>query len=239
MAFPAPFPRQAKCACICPQRRAKPCCLPPAKRPSSHCSLACSRMAAARNILAIAYCLKFISTEKHLETSSVYPSLAFSLPERGVPPHAARGGRPGQAAPPALPQGPCPQTPSSQRKSPPFLNPLPCTRHCHAAGGPGSHPRRGACTPAPVRPCQARPGIPKASGPLGWAEMEPWAGQGRPQVGLARPGQAVKHCSPALVIQRVQVHETALHRPTGSYLPWLPPFFKKNMLPDLPSHASW
>lgn len=142
VAFPALFQRQAKCECICLQCQAQPRCHPPAKHPSSHHGLACSRMAAARNILVIAYCLKFVSTEKRLETSRVYPSLAFSLPERGVPPRTARGGRPGQARPgpatlPALPQGPCPQTPSSQRKSPPFLNPLPHTRHHHAAGRPG------------------------------------------------------------------------------------------------------
>lgn len=181
VAFPALFPRQAKRECICLQCRAEPCCLPPAKHPSSHRSLASSRMAAAGNILVIAYCLKLISTEKCLETSSVYPSLAFSLPERGVPPHAARGGRPGQAAPAARPQGPCPQTPSSQRKSPPFLNPLPCTRHRHAAGRLGSHPWRGACTPAPARPCWARPGIPRASGPRVGLKWGPGQGRGGPR----------------------------------------------------------
>jgi len=193
VAFPAPFPRQAKCECIRLQRRAKPCCLLPAKCPSSHCSLACSRMSAARNILAIAYCMKCISTEKHLETPSVYPKASrLSLPERAVPPHAARGGRPGQAAPPALPQAPCPQTPSVQRKSPPFLSPLPRTRPRHAAGGLGSQPWRQAThrpCPVPSRPCRARPRIPRALGPRAGLKWGPGLGRGGPRWGWSGRGR--------------------------------------------------
>lgn len=51
-------------------------------------------MAAARDVLATACCLKSISTEKWLETSSVYTSLAPSLPERGVSLHAVPDPRP-------------------------------------------------------------------------------------------------------------------------------------------------
>lgn len=220
VAFPALFQRQAKCECICLQRPAQPRCLPPAKHPGSHRGLACSRMAAARNILVIAYCLRFISTEKCLETSWVYPSLAFSLPERGVPPRATRGGRPGQARPgrsvgpaarPLLPD------PIFSEEKPTFSQPSPT----HQTPSRSRQARLGPALQGQAQHPQ------KPQGPPGWPEMGPWGGQGRPQVGLGWPGQAVKRCSPALKILRVQVHEMVLHRPTGSYLPWLPLFFWK------------
>lgn len=181
VAFPALFQRQAKCECICLQCQAQPRCLPPAKHPGSHHGLACSRMAAARNILVIAYCLKFVSTEKRLETSQVYPSLAFSLPERGVPLRTARGGRPGQARPghsagPAT--RPLPPDPIFSEEEPTFSQPSP------------THQTPSRSRQAWPRPAGLGPASPKASRPpgLAWNGALGRAGEAPGGAGLARAG---------------------------------------------------
>lgn len=179
VAFPALFQRQAKCECICLQCQAQPRCLPPANHPGSHRGLACSRMAATRIILVIPYCLKIVLTEKCLETSWVYPSLAFSLPERGVPPRAARGGRPGQARP--LRQ-PCCKAPAPR---PHLLG-----GRAHLFSTLSHTPDTITQQAGPAQDCRARPSIPKSlTAPRAGLKWGPGEGRGGPRWGWAGQGR--------------------------------------------------
>lgn len=158
MAFHAFFPRQAKCEYICLQHWAMPCCLPAPKLPRSHCHFTCSRMAAVRNSLVTGYRLKLISIEKCLQTSSVYSSLAFSLPERDIPLCPARGGRRNQAVPPARSSSPAIRTHLLRGKSHLSLT-LSLAPSCSKQAG---SPLR----QAPAHPCYLRPSTPTCPGCL-------------------------------------------------------------------------